>query len=153
MKPKVLTPEEFVEICYNFVKEEMKYDEPIPEITEEGLNKIGYCLTKPALEISNKLLFNTIAEQTMALCFCICKQHCFINGNKRLALITTFLFLFKNGYILRTKKPLLYLITNGIVNIPPSRSRDDLIKRGLIEFFESSIEKFDITTLIGKKLF
>lgn len=153
--PKIITKEQFVEICYNFVKEEMQYDEPIPDITEGGLNKIEYCLNKPLVGLAQGgLFYKTIAEQTAALCFCICKNHCFINGNKRLAIITSLLFLLMNGYILKRDKSikrLLYLVAAGTVIT--KQSKDEIVRGGLKEFFDYFIESYNVGLLITQDLF
>ena len=150
-KTKIITKEQFVEICYNFVKEERQYDEPIPAITEEELNEITYCLEKPLFGWNGKLFFETISKQATALCFCICKKHCFSNGNKRLAIITTILFLIMNGYNLTKCNSLFYLLACGTVITRPEQ--DELTKEGLEEFFDSFIKPFDISELLTEKLF
>lgn len=49
--------------------------------------------------IQNDDYYPTFLEKLVHLFFCSCKFHCFIDGNKRIAITLSALFLLKNGYM------------------------------------------------------
>lgn len=142
-KPKIITKEQFSEICYQFAEKEMQYDEPIPEITQDSLDKVETCLKKPLNGSANgHLFYPTVAEQATAIFYCICKNHPFTNGNKRLALITVIIFLLYSGYWLKKKfSKIIYLLAVGTASI--EGTKNGIAKEALKDFFENSIEETD----------
>ena len=49
--------------------------------------------------IQNDDYYPTFLDKLVHLFFCACKFHCFIDGNKRIAITLTAMFLLKNGYM------------------------------------------------------
>lgn len=49
--------------------------------------------------IQNDDYYPTFAEKLTHLFFCACKFHCFVDGNKRIALTLTLKMLLNNGYL------------------------------------------------------
>lgn len=49
--------------------------------------------------IQNDEYYPTFLDKLEHLFFCACKFHCFIDGNKRIAITLTAMFLLKNGYM------------------------------------------------------
>ena len=63
-----------------------------------GIINIGYL--ESALEhIQNDDYYPTFEEKLTHLFFCVCEFHCFADGNKRLAITLSTLFLLLNGYM------------------------------------------------------
>lgn len=50
--------------------------------------------------IQNDIYYPTFSDKITHLFFCICKFHCFVDGNKRLAITLSAQFLLQNGYLL-----------------------------------------------------
>jgi len=60
--------------------------------------------------------YETFAEQAAALLQSLCMNHCFIDGNKRVALLATVVFLKLNGFNLKaTNQELVSLIINDVI--------------------------------------
>ena len=49
--------------------------------------------------IQNDDYYPTFLDKLEHLFFCACKFHCFADGNKRIAITLTAMFLLKNGYM------------------------------------------------------
>lgn len=49
--------------------------------------------------IQNDEYYPTFLDKLEHLFFCACKFHCFIDGNKRIAITLTAMYLLKNGYM------------------------------------------------------
>lgn len=60
--------------------------------------------------------YKSISEQAASLMQSLCMNHCFIDGNKRVALLATVVFLKMNGYDLRCKnKPIVKFILERVI--------------------------------------
>lgn len=51
------------------------------------------------VHIQNDDYYPTFLDKLEHLFFCACKFHCFTDGNKRIAITLTAMFLLKNGYM------------------------------------------------------
>lgn len=62
--------------------------------------------------------YNSLSEQAASLLQSLCMNHCFIDGNKRVALLATVVFLKMNGYNLkcRNKTIVKFIVEDVIVN-------------------------------------
>lgn len=61
-------------------------------------------------------LYPTIYDKSSYLWYSLSKYHCFIDGNKRTALVTTLVYLIINGYMLEIDKLNLYDLCIDIAN-------------------------------------
>jgi len=96
-----------------------------------GVRDMG--LLESALLRCQSGYYNTLAEQGASLLQSLCMNHCFIDGNKRVALLATYVFFKMNGYNLNaSSKEMVSLIVNDIII--------------------SKIEISQISTLLSKKL-
>lgn len=78
--------------------------------------------------IRNDNYYPTFLDKLEHLFFCACKFHCFSDGNKRIAITLTAMFLLKNGYMsvanvyFREMENISYHVAAGHIN-------EDLLKR------------------------
>jgi death-on-curing protein len=86
-------------------------------------------LAQPQMTIFGKYVCKNIFEMAAAYCYHIAKNHAFIDGNKRTALLVSLLFLKKNGYRL-PNKPYLYTL--------------------MVDMASSKISKEEIASIIKK---
>ncbi|MBL7995644.1 type II toxin-antitoxin system death-on-curing family toxin [bacterium] len=66
-----------------------------------GIRDIGLlesALAQPRMSAGGKLVHKTIFEKAAAYGFHLCKNHPFIDGNKRVAFIVMYIFLSHNGW-------------------------------------------------------
>lgn len=61
-------------------------------------NLLESALAQPKMTVGGKLLHKTIFEKAAAYGYHICRNHPFIDGNKRVAFILMDIFLQKNGW-------------------------------------------------------
>jgi death-on-curing protein len=69
-----------------------------------------------------------------AYAFHICQNHPFIDGNKRVALASSLVFLDINGYTFNCKEEMVY---EKIMNV----AKGELNKEGLIKYYEKYSKK------------
>jgi death on curing protein len=65
-------------------------------------SSLDYLLEIVQSEIFGKKLYPNVYSIASAYCFFIIKDHIFVDGNKRTGSLSSFLFLAKNSYILKT---------------------------------------------------
>ena len=87
-------------------------------------NLLESALAQPQATFNGKYLHKNIYEKAAAYAYHICKNHPFIDGNKRIALIAMVTFLYVNRYELKISEKEMYLLIMGIAN--NSISKEDL---------------------------
>jgi death-on-curing protein len=98
------------------------------------INLLGSALYMPESSFSGQYLHKTIPAMAAAYAFHICQNHPFVDGNKRVALATSLVFLDINGYEFNCKDEILY---NKIIDVAKGEAK----KEGLIKFFEKHSKK------------
>lgn len=91
--------------------------------------------------IQNDDYYPTFLDKLEHLFFCSCKFHCFTDGNKRIAITLTAMFLLKNGYMgvarvyFREMENISYHVAAGHID-------EDLLRR-ILEAILNSTYDFD----------
>lgn len=75
-------------------------------IRDQGL--LESALAQAKQSFGKEYVHSSIFEMAAAYGFHICKNHPFLDGNKRTALVAMYTFLFVNGWKLTANKKLLY---------------------------------------------
>jgi len=88
----------------------------------------------PESSFGGKYLHETIPAMAAAYAFHICQNHPFLDGNKRVALASSLVFLDINGYELNCKDETLY---NKMMDM----AKGEIKKEELIKFFEKHSSK------------
>ena len=83
----------------------------------------------PESSFGGQYLHETIPAMAAAYAFHICQNHPFLDGNKRVALASSLVFLDINGYELNCEDEILY---NKIMDV----AKGEIKKEELINFFE-----------------
>jgi len=89
-----------------FHKDQVKKYGGVQGIRDEGL--LESALAQPQASFDGKYVHETIFEMAAAYGFHICKNHPFFDGNKRIALVAMYTFLYVNDYQLKADKKSLY---------------------------------------------
>ena len=97
--------------------------------------------------------YPTFVDKLTHLFFCTCQFHCFADGNKRLALTLSTLFLLLNGY-LTVAKTFLPKTENICLYVAASKIDKELLHRILEAIMDESFDddeelKFEIYRAIG----
>src|SRR5262249_28111707 len=85
------------EICFKLITE-FKLDgtEPVPPFETRYPGRLESCLAAPRQWYAGQPLYPTLVDEGAILFYLLSKDHPFINGNKRLALVTLLVFLYFN---------------------------------------------------------
>ena len=93
------------------------------------INLLSSAIYMPESTFDGKYLHETIPAMAAAYAFHICQNHPFLDGNKRVALASSLVFLDINGYEFNCKNETLY---NKIMDI----AKGKINKEELIKFYE-----------------
>jgi len=99
------------DISFRIAQKYREYGEPIPDFDTSNEGVLESCLRTPFAKFSKKSLYPTLISKASILFYLIIKNHPFQNGNKRIAITTTQLFLFKNKKWLDVEEGTLYNFT------------------------------------------
>jgi death-on-curing protein len=98
------------------------------------INLLSSAVYMPESSFEGQYLHETIPAMAAAYAFHICQNHPFIDGNKRVALASSLVFLDINGYEFDCKDEILY---NQMLDLAKGETK----KEDLIKFFEKYSKK------------
>jgi death-on-curing protein len=98
------------------------------------INLLSSALYMPESSFGGQYLHETIPAMAAAYTFHICQNHPFIDGNKRVALASSLVFLDINGYEFMCDDETLY---DEIMNVAKGETK----KEDLIKFYEKHSKK------------
>lgn len=116
---RALTLEEVEYYAHKVTQELMDFDEPISPFATRYPGKLESCLNQPFQTFGTQELYPELSEKVAILFYLITKNHPFENGNKRMAVTTTLLFLFQNGYWMNVDPMAMYRIALSVANSKP----------------------------------
>jgi len=99
-----------------------------------NLNLLSSAIFMPESSFDGKYLHVSIPAMAAAYTYHLCQNHPFIDGNKRVALASSLVFLDINGYEFNCNEEILY---NEIMNVAKSETK----KEELIIFYEKYSSK------------
>ena len=83
-----------------------------PGIRDDGL--LDSALAQPEMFWGDEWLHPTVFDKAAAYLFHLCRNHCFLDGNKRIAFAAAFLFLDLNGYTVTFSNEEVVQLTVGV---------------------------------------
>ncbi|MBX7151758.1 type II toxin-antitoxin system death-on-curing family toxin [bacterium] len=86
----------------------------LPGIRDHGL--LESALAQPKMSAGGRLIHKNIFEQAAAYGFHLCKNHPFVDGNKRTAFVSMYVFLFNNAYEIVATEGEAYLAMMKLAN-------------------------------------
>ncbi len=126
-------------IAHRLAREMLAFDEPIPDFSSRFPNILESCLAVPFQSFSRKPLYPGLISKASILFYLLIKNHPFQNGNKRIAITTLFVFLYKNKKWIRVDTQELYNFAVWVAQ-SPSKVKDETVR---------AIEKFLKTYLVS----
>ena len=97
-------------------------------------NLLESAIGQPQATLKSEYLHKNIYEMASAYGYHLCNNHPFIDGNKRISLITMYIFLYVNGYELKMDEKEIYLLIMGVANNSISKEElTDYIKKYTIK--------------------
>lgn len=124
---KIITIKDLEYIAVRLAQELMSFNEPIPEFSTRFPNILESCLATPFQSFSGKSPYPDIVSKTSILFYLMIKNHPFQNGNKRIAMTTLFVLLYKNKKWLSVDTQELYNFTMWIAQSPP-KAKEEAVK-------------------------
>lgn len=100
--------------------------EPIPKFETRFPNILESCLATPFQTFNKKNLYKGLLSKASILFYLMIKNHPFQNGNKRIALTTLIVFLFKNRIWITVDNQEFYNFTVWIAESNP-KLKDEVI--------------------------
>ena len=130
-------------IAHDLTRELMNYDEPIPPFATRYPGKLESCLINPFQTFDGKPLYRGLIRKAAVLFYGVIKDHPFVNGNKRMAVTLTLIFLFFNNKWLETSPYELYEMANAVAKSKPE-SRDKVLDL-LVRYFNISLVNLPVS--------
>lgn len=129
---KIITVKDVEYIAFRLAKEMLTFNEPIPDFSTRYPNILESCVATPFQKFSKKDLYPGVLLKASILFYLMIKNHPFQNGNKRIAMTTLFVFLYRNKKWIKVNTQELYNFTVWIAQSPP-KVKEEAVK---------AIEKF-----------
>ena len=90
----------------------------------------------PFQKFGGKSPYKTLTAKAAVLFYLMIKNHPFQNGNKRVAMMTLFVFLYNNGKWLSVDEKELYNLTVWVAQSPPA------VKNDTVAAIETFLKKY-----------
>jgi death-on-curing protein len=124
---KTITLQEVEYIAFKLARQRLSFDEPIPDFSSRFPNVLESCLATPFQSFDRKSLYPTLLAKASILFYLLIKNHPFQNGNKRIAMTTLFVFLYRNEKWLEVDTQELYNFTVWVAQSPRT-VKDETVK-------------------------
>jgi len=138
---KTITLQEVEYIAFKLARKKFSFDEPIPDFSTRFPNALESCLAVPFQRFSGKSLYPTLVSKAAMLFYLLIKNHPFLNGNKRIAMTTLFVFLYRNGKWLRVDTQELYNFTVWVAQSPRTVKEETI--KGTEKFLKTHLVKLE----------
>lgn len=126
--------------AHRVAQETMGWTEPIPDFSTRFTNSLERSIEAPFQSFGGKQLYPGLIKKAAILFYLMVKNHPFQNGNKRIAVVTTLVFLYKNKKWLHLDNQELYNFAKWVAESNPKlkdatvQGIETLIKTYLIDF-------------------
>lgn len=132
-----ITLKEVEYLAFRLAKEHLTFDEPIPGFPTRSPNILESCIVMPFMKFNGKFLYRTLIARASILFYLVIKNHPFQNGNKRIAMTTLFVFLYKNNKWLKVNTQNLYNFTVWVAQSPAELK--DQVVMGIEKYIKTHI--------------
>lgn len=130
-----LTVKEIKFLAHELARETMSWNEPIPDFSTRYPNILESCLAVPFQRFDKKYLYKGLVAKAAILFYLMIKNHLFQNGNKRIAVVALFLFLYRNKKWMAVSNDTLYRFAVLVAQSPSE------LKKEIINLIEGFINK------------
>lgn len=137
MRTQSISVDEIKYIAFSLAKELMSWGEPIPDFETRYPNKLEACVALPFQTWERKSLYKGLVSKASILFYSIIKNHPFQNGNKRIAVTTTLVFLDKNDRWLKADNQKLYNLAKWVAESDPMFKEETI--RSVEKFLKANL--------------
>ncbi|MDP3881050.1 MAG: type II toxin-antitoxin system death-on-curing family toxin [bacterium] len=124
MKVNHLTIAEVSYTAHRLAQEWMDWNEPIPEFNTRFQGVLERCIATPFQSFASKDLYKGLIGKAAILFYLMIKNHPFQNGNKRIALTTMMVFLYKNKKWLKVDNQEFYNFAKWVAESNPKLRKE-----------------------------
>lgn len=142
MRLRKITIAEVEYLAHRLANEIMAWDEPIPDFGTRFPNILESCLATPFQSFDKRALYKGLVEKAATLFYLMIKNHPFENGNKRIAITTLFVFLYKNKKWLEVDDQELYNFAVWIAQSNPKLKKETVA--AIEKFIKTYIKELDL---------
>jgi death on curing protein len=118
--------------AHQLATETMSWTEPIPDFSTRYTHALERCLETPFQSYGGRQLYPGLIKKAAILFYLMVKNHPFQNGNKRLAMATLFMFLFRNKKWIKVDTRELYNFARWVAESNAKLKNDTV---GAVETF------------------
>ncbi|KKU94329.1 MAG: Death-on-curing family protein [Candidatus Jorgensenbacteria bacterium GW2011_GWA1_48_13] len=106
-------------VAHRLAKAWLSWDEPIPDFDTRFPNILESCIATPFQSFGKKAAYSGLIGKGAILFYLMIKNHPFRNGNKRIAVTTLLVFLYKNKKWLRVDEREFYNFAKWVAESSP----------------------------------
>ncbi|PJC33568.1 hypothetical protein CO006_02900 [Candidatus Roizmanbacteria bacterium CG_4_8_14_3_um_filter_35_14] len=136
---KTISIAEVEYLAFRLAKEKLEFNEPIPDFSSRFPNILESCLAVPFQKFTKKDVYSGLTKKAAILFYLMIKNHPFQNGNKRIAMTTLFVFLYKNKKWLKVDGQELYNFAVWVAG-SPAKLKNEVVA-GVEKFIKSYLIK------------
>lgn len=113
-------------VAHRLAQETMGWSEPIPDFSTRYTNSLERCIDQSYQTFGGKQLYPGIIKKSSILFYLMIKNHPFQNGNKRIAMVTLFYFLYMNKKWLKVDTQELYNFAKWVAESNPKLKKETI---------------------------
>ena len=159
MRVTYLTLTDFEVICHELLHFFKSNKEPHPTFSESYFDKLDSVIDTPRRTFGKKDLYPNLIAKASCYFYFVNKLHPFSNGNKRLSIVSTGVFLMANGYEFTASEDMMYDFAKKVTL---SKRNQKVEFKEVIEFIEKNSRRqrgfsgpqfiIDLLKLLEKRL-
>jgi len=124
---KELSLKEVEYVSFKLARGWLTFNEPIPDFKTRYPNKLESCLITPFQRFDQNPLYLGLAGKASIMFYLLIKNHPFLNGNKRIAMTTLLVLLYKNKKWLKVDQQGFYNHAMWVATSPPG-AKDETVQ-------------------------
>ena len=136
-------------LAFILAQKHLTFDEPIPDFLTRFPNILEGCLETPFQKFFGKVPYPSLVTKGGMLFYLLIKDHPFQNGNKRIAITTLIVFLYKNNQWLKVGERQLYKFAVWVAESKPKDK--DFVVMAICEFIRGHLKPLKPTPLFETK--
>ena len=136
---KIISLADIEYTTFELARSHLTFSEPIPDFSTRFPNILESCIMTPFQRFGGKDLYPSLINKASILFYLMIKNHPFQNGNKRIALTTLLIFLYKNGKWITVDTQELYNFTVWVAQ-SPSSLKDEVVA-AISKFIKNHLTK------------
>jgi len=116
---KYLSLEDIERVAFQLAQQTMAWSEPIPNFNTRFKDKLEGCLAATRQSFCGQQLYKGLTNKAAIQFYLMIKNHPFQNGNKRIAMTTLMVFLYRNKKWIKVDTKELYNFTKWVAESNP----------------------------------